>query len=322
LENTKEGSTFETSNLPMMLGASSVALNDRMGDKVDAAAAATAASADKLAGLSLTAQAAAANKAARDADKVALAAKNAATLKTRDSDKAASEVLVLEKTRSAAAAKLTAIETAIANGSTKSPDAMQKLELAKTAAEARLATLVAETDAARLVAIDREFESFEAEDNAKNAAAARIVATTAARDATRKLQPITVFVSHKTNRLYVRQGFEPVFDVPVTIANPEQGVGTHVYTVMDAAADGMSVQWSAVTVIGGTPDAVKAKKGQPEPSRPLAMTAANALNRVDMPKEAVDRIAELLTPGSSLIISDKGISNETGKGTDFVILTR
>jgi hypothetical protein len=51
-------------------------------------------------------------------------------------------------------------------------------------------------------------------------------------------------------------------------------------------------------------------------------TAAGALDRLDMPKEAMDRISELLTPGSSLIISDKGISNETGKGTDFVILTR
>jgi len=34
----------------------------------------------------------------------------------------------------------------------------------------------------------------------------------------------------------------------------------------------------------------------------------------------VDRISELLTPGSSLIISDHGISRETGKDTDFVVL--
>jgi hypothetical protein len=30
----------------------------------------------------------------------------------------------------------------------------------------------------------------------------------------------------------------------------------------------------------------------------------------------------LLTPGSSLIISDHGISDETGIDTDFIVLTR
>ena len=41
-----------------------------------------------------------------------------------------------------------------------------------------------------------------------------------------------------------------------------------------------------------------------------------------MPKEAVDRISELLTPGSSLIVSDQGNSYETGAGTEFVVLVR
>ena len=29
-----------------------------------------------------------------------------------------------------------------------------------------------------------------------------------------------------------------------------------------------------------------------------------------------------MSPGASLIISDKGIGGETGKGTDFIVLTR
>jgi hypothetical protein len=96
-----------------------------------------------------------------------------------------------------------------------------------------------------------------------------------------------------------------------------------VYTVMDRAEDGKSVKWSAITVIGGSSDTLSPRKGATvEPVRSAPQTAAAALDRVDMPKEAMDRISELLTPGSSLIISDKGISNETGKGTDFVILTR
>ena len=51
-----------------------------------------------------------------------------------------------------------------------------------------------------------------------------------------------------------------------------------------------------------------------------ASTAAEALDRIELPKEAVDRISELLTPGSSLIVSDLGNSYETGQGTEFVVL--
>jgi hypothetical protein len=51
-------------------------------------------------------------------------------------------------------------------------------------------------------------------------------------------------------------------------------------------------------------------------------TATEALDRIQLPKEAVDRISEILIPGSSLVVSDSGISGETGKGTDFIVLTR
>jgi hypothetical protein len=36
--------------------------------------------------------------------------------------------------------------------------------------------------------------------------------------------------------------------------------------------------------------------------------------------EAVQRISSVLLPGSSLIISDEGLSIETGKDTDFVVV--
>jgi hypothetical protein len=51
-------------------------------------------------------------------------------------------------------------------------------------------------------------------------------------------------------------------------------------------------------------------------------SAAEALDRIQFPKEAVDRIGELLIPGSSLVISDDGLGRETGRGTEFIVLTR
>jgi len=47
-----------------------------------------------------------------------------------------------------------------------------------------------------------------------------------------------------------------------------------------------------------------------------------ALGRIDLPPDVVERISALLTPGSSLIVSDHGISKETGKDTDFIVLTQ
>ena len=41
-----------------------------------------------------------------------------------------------------------------------------------------------------------------------------------------------------------------------------------------------------------------------------------------MPQEAAERIAAMLVPGSSLIVSDNGIGGETGTHTDFIVLTR
>ena len=41
-----------------------------------------------------------------------------------------------------------------------------------------------------------------------------------------------------------------------------------------------------------------------------------------MPKEAVERISELLIPGSSLVVSDEGLGRETGRYTEFIVLTR
>jgi hypothetical protein len=41
-----------------------------------------------------------------------------------------------------------------------------------------------------------------------------------------------------------------------------------------------------------------------------------------MPQEAVKRIAAILSVGSSLTVSDYGISDETGRETDFIILTK
>ena len=131
--------------------------------------------------------------------------------------------------------------------------------------------------------------------------------------------PISVFVSRKEGRLFVRKGFEPLFDVPVTFARPEQPLGTHVFTALALKDDATTMRWNVVSIPTGTRKAEKGKKV--EWSGPVS-TAAEALDRITIPPEALEQISELMSPGASLVVSDQGLGPETGKGTDFIVLTR
>jgi hypothetical protein len=44
--------------------------------------------------------------------------------------------------------------------------------------------------------------------------------------------------------------------------------------------------------------------------------------RIEIPPEVNEAIAQMIIPGSSLIISDQGLGDETGEGTDFIVVTR
>jgi L,D-transpeptidase catalytic domain len=146
--------------------------------------------------------------------------------------------------------------------------------------------------------------------------------------APKKMVPISVFVSRKLSKLFVRQGFSPLFDVPVKIENPEEPLGTHVFTVMAFQSEGVTNRWTVVSIPEKFPrmseGATKERKApakQTARSVPLPDKANAALNRIEIPQDTVERISELLTPASSLIISDNGFSHETGKDTDFIVLT-
>jgi hypothetical protein len=51
----------------------------------------------------------------------------------------------------------------------------------------------------------------------------------------------------------------------------------------------------------------------------LPRSADAALDRIEIPDDLVERISELLSPGSSITISDYGISSETGEDADFIV---
>lgn len=145
--------------------------------------------------------------------------------------------------------------------------------------------------------------------------------------APRKLASVSVFVSGKSRRLFVRQGFTPLFDIPVTIQNLEQSLGTHVFTVTGFQDDGETLRWTVVSMPEKStqpPSQRRARGKQIEEISPPVSSidkASTVLDRIEIPQDVGERISKLLTLGSSLIVSDYGISGETGKDTDFIVVT-
>jgi hypothetical protein len=144
----------------------------------------------------------------------------------------------------------------------------------------------------------------------------------------KKIVPISVFVSRKLSKLFVRRGFSPLFEVPIKIENPEEPLGTHVFTAMEFQNEGTAIRWTVVSIPEEFPriseGAAKEREAhakQTTLSAPLPEKANAALDRIEISQDAVERISELLTPASSLTISDNGFSRETGKDTDFIVIT-
>jgi lipoprotein-anchoring transpeptidase ErfK/SrfK len=137
---------------------------------------------------------------------------------------------------------------------------------------------------------------------------------------------VAVFVSRKEQRIFVRQGFMPLFDMPLVIDQPDQPLGTHVFTALEATENG-GMRWNVITVPTqaaarehrDTRRRSKASLNSAPPLKPPP-APAEALDRIQMPQEAVVRIGELLIPGSSLVVSDEGLGPETGRYTEFIVL--
>src|SRR5262249_3660205 len=137
----------------------------------------------------------------------------------------------------------------------------------------------------------------------RKAAAAR-----AASEAKLALEPVSIYVSRATQKLYVRRNthkplpdggvvFDSTIEVPITIRDPGKRIGTHVFTAM--ARDNAGLRWTAVTIDDGD-------------------AAQNALDLIPTPKDVLDRIALTALPRSSIIISDEPLSGETNYRTEFV----
>lgn len=152
-------------------------------------------------------------------------------------------------------------------------------------------------------------------------------------DLPKRTGQVAVFISRKDAKLYVRQNFAPLFDVPVTIAASDRPLGTHVFTAEVDKTDSNALRWSVVSLPVTARSAARDDDSRLTPRQhgaaviPVAAKPvirpdgpAEALDRITIPADAMAKINEMLTTGGSVIVSDQGINQgETGEGTDFIV---
>jgi cell division septum initiation protein DivIVA len=213
--------------------------------------------------------------------------------------------------------------------SAKSEPQLSRADAANKKAEADLATASAKAIALRADADQAGRALTAAVAAAKGAEEARLAAVNELDYAANLNEPTSVFVSRQTQRIYVRRGRWPVLDAPITVKDPDAPIGTHVFTAVNHGQDRREFRWLMVTVPPLNPSPVETAKSKTKakvaPTVPVPTLSENGkviLDRLEIPQHVRDRVTPYLQLGSSLIVSDLGLSFETGKGTEFIIQTR
>jgi L,D-transpeptidase catalytic domain len=252
-------------------------------------------------------------------------ARQAAAKKAADAAQAAKAQQAADARLEKAEAELKALEEAVAKaGEAEKAGAEQ----ARAEAQAKIEAVREQASKARKDAQSKSEDAARANGEVKTASAATALAADAAEEAELNLSPVSVFVSRKTQRFYVRKNNKPVYEGPVTIREADKPIGSYVFTALEETGTPGELRWNLVSMYknleaGVEPPAPPAKgksKARAEPAPANAAGAEAALARIVIPVEATARISQVVLPGSSLIISDEGPSVETGKDTDFVVV--
>jgi hypothetical protein len=203
--------------------------------------------------------------------------------------------------------------------------AAERAREALTAIESELAAAERRTEEARLI------EAVALEDSAVAAAAvietghARREAATDLKLAEKAEAPVSILVSRKAGKIFVRQAWMPIYEAPVTFTDTGPPLGTHVYVAMGPGTDGETMNWLSVSLPASAPEPPRHQRGKAKApvSAPASETAASVLARFELPVATKRFIEERLWTGATLIVSDDGASpRETGLHTDFILLPR
>ena len=253
---------------------------------------------------------------------------DATPAKVESTVKTAEPEIMARRDLDAAIAKVVELPTPEVKSAETVAEAPAKLEPAKT--EAPKAE-IAKADVAPVAASVPDVKKDET--RPADSANAEMPAAPAADATPKRSGQIAVLVSGKDGKLYVRQNFAPLFETPIAIKPSDRPLGTHIFTARTDKDDAKAFHWTAVSLPAvprraDEDDNVSRRRkstGAVEvKTRPLPNSAAEALDRLTIPADAMAQITEALASGGSIVVSDQGIAagGETGQGTEFVVPLR
>lgn len=124
-------------------------------------------------------------------------------------------------------------------------------------------------------------------------------------------------------RLLIRKHHRTIFETEVNIDDPELPLGSHLLTVTSFDAETDSTDWVALSLMDRIQSTLHLRDGKLSDPMTDRFDTHQALSRIGMSSLDRELVSRHLSPGSSITISDNGISIETGaKGTDFIVLTK
>jgi hypothetical protein len=224
------------------------------------------------------------------------------------------------------------LEDAARNAEKAQGDEAVKAGERKAAAEAKSAAASKALDEARDAKEAKDRNLLAVQEAVREADRAQAEAAAQSKEAERRMEPISIFISRKTGILYVRQATVHLFETPIAIRDPARPIGTHLFIATRPGEDGASLRWVSLTPPAAAEykqrphSSRRGRKFEPEediaPAPAFPESAAGALDRIEIPEEALQRIAGLVWTGATLIVSDVGMSGEGKFAMDFMILGR
>jgi len=123
--------------------------------------------------------------------------------------------------------------------------------------------------------------------------------------------PVSILMSAKSRRLYVYRNGVAIGETGLTITG-EGSFGERVYTLLEGVKDTPSpyvpdkpaLAWMAVSLAPGAP-----------------ASGEDIRARVQVPEAFARNIYDLITPGTTLFVTDAAATAETHSGTDFTVMS-
>jgi hypothetical protein len=130
---------------------------------------------------------------------------------------------------------------------------------------------------------------------------------------------VSAVISTEEKRIVVFVNGVAAFEDKVTLQQPDLPFGTHIFNLTGPSDDPSKLKWTAVDLSSdAVTDLGQDNAGAAQAS---ALLYAGTIRRVNVPDATAHRLAAMLRPGTTMVITDKPIDADSYAAPGFTIMT-